>query len=83
MTLNSCTSTDANGKCNAAFGATVPYIWSYPIFDLQGHYTINTQIFPTYSVYENGRFMRKVPQGLLEDFLRLNATSQVRDSDLH
>ena len=82
MTLNSCTSTDANGLCNAPIPPVTPYIWSYPLFDAQGNYTINTQIFPTYSIYENGKLVNKIPQAALEDFIKLNATSQVKASDI-
>jgi hypothetical protein len=83
MTLNSCTSTDPqSGHCNAPVPPVTPYIWSVPLLDLQNQYTVNTQIFPTYYVYENGKIVKKIPQSALEDFIKLNATSQIKVSDI-
>jgi hypothetical protein len=55
MTLNSCTSRDADGDCNAPVDPVTPYIWNYPLFDAKGQYVVNNQIFPTYDIYENGK----------------------------
>jgi hypothetical protein len=78
MTLNACTSTDAAGMCNAPISPVTPYIWSYPLFNSQGQYSVNTQIFPTYYVYENGSLVSKIPQSALETFIGLNSSSQVQ-----
>jgi hypothetical protein len=82
MTLNSCTSRDKDGQCNAPVPPVTPYIWAFPLFDSKGNYTFNTQIFPTYYIYEDGRLVTKKPQVVLEDFIKLNATSQVKASDI-
>lgn len=84
MTVNGCTRTNANGICNAPVTPVTPYIWSYPLFDARGQYTISgqTQIFPTYYVYENGKLVKKIRQSAVEDFVRLNSTSQVRVGDI-
>jgi hypothetical protein len=73
MTLNACTSTNFAGFCNAPVPPVTPYIWSFPLFDATGAYTVNTQIFPTYYVYEEGKLVNKIPQTALENFIKLNA----------
>lgn len=83
MTLNACTSKDAiTGFCNAPVPPVTPYIWSFPLFDAQGRYTVNTQIFPTYYVYEEGKLVNKIPQTALENFIKMNATSQIKATDI-
>jgi hypothetical protein len=82
MTLNACTSRDSSGLCNAPVPPVTPYIWSYPLFDAKGLYTINTQIFPTYYVYESGKLVNKIPQSALETFIKKDATSQVQAKDI-
>jgi hypothetical protein len=84
MTLNSCASTDPQtGHCNAAVPPVTPYIWSVPLLDLQNQYTVNTQIFPTYYIYEYGKLVKKIPQSALEDFIKLKASSQIKVSDVN
>jgi hypothetical protein len=84
MTLNSCTSTNpVNGQCNASVPPVTPYIWGVPLLDLLNQYTVNTQIFPTFYIYENGKVVKKNRQSALEDFIRLNATSQIKVSDIN
>lgn len=82
MTLNACTSKNAAGLCNAPAGPTVPYIWSFPLFDPQAQYTVEHQIFPTYYIYEDGKLVNKAGQSALEDFIKLNSSSQVKASDI-
>jgi hypothetical protein len=48
----------------------------------QGNYTINTQIFPAYSIYEYGKLVRTITQGPLETFIQLNQSSQVTASGI-
>jgi len=82
MTVNYCTSTDAAGLCNAPSSPTVPYIWSFPLFDFQAQYTVGHQIFPTYYIYENGKLVNKIAQSPLEEFIKLNSSSQIHASDI-
>ncbi len=81
-TLNWCTSRDASGSCNSPVQSSTPYIWEYPLFDAQGNYTLQTQIFPTYYIYENGKLVTKRPQSALETFVSLDAQSQVKANDI-
>jgi List-Bact-rpt repeat protein len=64
-------------------GATTPWIWTFLQFGLDGNYTINHQIFPTYSVYEfsypAGPGVRILPnstQAPLQTFIDLDSSSQ-------
>jgi Glucodextranase, domain B len=82
MTLNACTSANDAGLCNAPSSPTVPYIWSFPLFDFQAQYTVGHQIFPTYYIYESGKLVNKIGQSALEDFIKLNSRSQVKVSDI-
>ena len=87
MTLNWCTTRNSVGLCNVPIPPVTAYIWAYPVFDTQGNYTVNTQIFPTYYVYENGKLVDKTshPQAALENFIQLQATSpngQVKAADI-
>ena len=82
MTVNACTSTNLLGLCNAPIPPVTPYIWSFPLIDATGQYTISTQVFPSYYVYENGKLVSTRPQAALETFLRLNATSQISAKDI-
>jgi hypothetical protein len=82
MTLNACTSTNALGLCNAPAGLTVPWIYAVILYDAGGKYTVNHQIFPTYSIYEKGKQVQTLHQSALEDFIKLNSSSQIRISDL-
>ena len=82
MTLNACTSTDIFDLCNAPAAPTVPWIYSVVLYDALGNYTVQHQIFPTYSIYENGKQVQTIPQSALETFIKLNGTSQIRASDL-
>jgi hypothetical protein len=81
-TLNWCTSKDQNGSCNDPIPPVTAYIWGYPLFDAQGNYTVNTQIFPRYYIYENGNRVETLPQTALENFTKLDATSQVKAADI-
>jgi hypothetical protein len=54
----------------------------FKLIDAQGGYTINTQTFPTYYVYENGKRVNKIPQSPLEQFISKDATSQIRAKDI-
>ncbi len=82
MTLNACSSKDAAGLCNAPSSPTVPYIWSFPLFDFQGQYTVGHQIFPSYYVYENGKLVNRIGQSALEEFIKLNSSSQMKRTDI-
>jgi hypothetical protein len=81
-TLNSCTSFNILGNCSDPVPPATPYIWSYPLIDSRGQYSVNTQIFPTYYIYENGVLVKKIPQQPVENFTHLNASSQVKASDI-
>src|SRR5258708_40198728 len=58
-------------------GRTVPWIWSVIKFDASGNDVrifsigsrLNRQIFPTYSVYEDGVIVATFTQGDLETFI--------------
>lgn len=82
MTINGCTSTNFLGLCNSPASLTVPYIWSFPLFDTQMEYTVQHQMFPTYYVYEDGKLVNKIPQSALEDFLKLQSDSQRKAADI-
>ncbi len=82
MTINRCTSTNSVGLCNAPPSPTVPYIWSFPLFDFQGQYTVGHQIFPTYYIYENGKLVNKIAQSPVEEFIKFDSSSQVHASDI-
>ncbi|MGH9566859.1 MAG: hypothetical protein ACRD4I_12795, partial [Candidatus Angelobacter sp.] len=85
MTLNACFSIDTStGLCNSPVPPATPYIWSYPLIDYRGAYTVKTQIFPTYYVYENGRLVDKTSfvQQAVEDFIKLNSDSQMKATDI-
>lgn len=82
MTLNACTSVSLSGKCNAPYSPTVPWIFSLVKFDAKGNYTLQEQIFPTYSVYEDGKLVNTIRQHALEDFIRLNSSSQIKAGDI-
>jgi hypothetical protein len=85
MTLNGCTSKNILGFCNAPIPPVTPYIWSYPLIDATGQYTIGSQIFPTYYVYENGKLQptKGHPQSDLETFIGKNAAnSEKRAQDI-
>jgi hypothetical protein len=85
MTLNWCTTKNMLGICTTPVPPVTPYIWAYPVFDTQGNYTMNTQIFPTYSIYEDGKLVNTIPQTYQENFIQLQATSpngQVKAADI-
>jgi hypothetical protein len=82
MTLNSCTSQDRSGHCNAPASPTTAYIFNFPVFDASGNYTVNTQIFPSYYVYEDRKLVQKIPQHPPDDFIKLNSSSQVKASEI-
>jgi hypothetical protein len=82
MTLNACTSRNLLGLCNAPAAATMPYIWSFPLFDWQAQYAVEHQIFPTYYIYENGKLVNKIPQAAIETFIPLRSTSQIKAADI-
>ncbi len=82
MTLNACTSTDTFGLCNAPAAPTVPWIYSVILYDVNGKYSVDHQIFPTYSIYEDRKLIQTIHQSALESFIKLNSSSQIQPGDL-
>jgi hypothetical protein len=83
MTINYCTQLNAFDLCVGDTSATVPYIYSVIQFDSTGNYTIDHQIFPMYSIYENGKLVNVDHQHPLEEFIKLNSNSQIKASEIH
>ncbi len=85
FTVNYCTqlTLDGFGNCHGDVSAVTPYIYSLVKFDSAGNYTIDHQIFPTYSIYEDGQLVNVDHQHPLEDFIKLNSNSQIKAGDIH
>ncbi|HEY1527943.1 MAG TPA: hypothetical protein VGH51_17055 [Candidatus Angelobacter sp.] len=83
-TLNACTSTDTRGFCSNPVSPVTAYIWSTTEFYYQGQYTVDTQIFPTYYIYEDGTLLpsKTKTQSAVETFIKLDSQSQVKASDI-
>jgi len=83
-TLNHCLILNAIGLCADPVPSVTPWIWAITKLDYAGQYTLDTQIFPTYYVYEDGTRIpsKTVFQGALELFISLNAESQRKASDI-
>ena len=60
----------------------MPWIYSVILFDAHGNYSVRNQIFPTYSIYENGKLVQTITQSALENYIKLNSNSQIQPSDL-
>ena len=75
-TLNWCNSSNC---ASIPASPTTPYVWAYPLFDAQGNYTMQIQIFPTYYIYENGNLVtaKTITQAPQETFIQLDQSSQV------
>jgi hypothetical protein len=64
---------------NVLNGHSTPWIWSTVEFDTLGRLVFEDrhhQVFPTYTVYENGKCLTEFTQIPLEDYLTHDATSQ-------
>lgn len=73
-TLNACSQLDC---IDVPIGPTTPWIWSVVRFDAEGNLSpLDHQIFPTYSLYENGQLRTIFPQSAPEPFISLDASSQ-------
>ena len=60
-----------------------PWIWNVPLFDSRGGYSVKTQIFPSYYIYENGSLVKKVAQHPDEDFIQLNSSNtEIKAADI-
>jgi len=84
-TLNACLTRDGTtGFCNNPVPPVTPYIWAITEFDYLGQYTVGTQIFPTYYVYEDGKLVpsKTITQSDVEQFIKLDAQSQIKASDI-
>jgi hypothetical protein len=67
----------------SAVGDTTPWIWSVIRFSLDGNrLPADLQIFPTYSIYEDGQLLGTVPQSNPESFIALDDTSQRHVADI-
>jgi hypothetical protein len=72
----------SNPKKAASAAPTMPYIWSFPLFDWRAQYTVEHQIFSTYYIYENGKLVNKIPQAAVETFIKLRSTSQINAAEI-
>jgi hypothetical protein len=60
-------------------GPTTPWIWSVIKFDVQGKLvSVDHQIFPTYSIYEDGNFVDHHGQSDPEAFISLDDTNSLK-----
>ena len=59
-------------------GHSTPWIWSVIEFDTHGQLILpaNTQIFPTYFIYQDGQLVNVINQSDIETFISLDETSQ-------
>lgn len=80
-TINACNQQHCQGIPS---GPTTPWIWNVIKFDLNGNFMqpLDSQMFPSYTIYVDKQFASEIPQSDAEAFISLDQTSQRVLSDI-